>query len=784
MELLKCSAHSDQPLKFYCTVCNITVCPQCKLDSHQGHATVEKITRAERELQTTERELQTCIDTVQWQIREVEKDMSIFEQSVADTQSKLHEILLTLENRHKEALKMIEEAATEGRKQQEELKESLNQKLAKLCEEKQAVVGAVTTQFDQSLLQTDSILKLRGDPALKASPKQGIPNQRMQVILRSNDEFVSRLHATGGCWPFGRPALAQVTRHSPSVAVVPEFHCSVSPGSSVEALHPLNENAVCVVYTEEKESKVLRSVALYELDKTTPVFVQEIHGLGHKPVKMDDVTSLLLSSVVGEKTTSMNVEIDKYMSQSQHVTDKSNRYTLRKTVTGKYVVHDEMKSAEENESFKIHVEHPVTMCANRTGEYFAVIQHQKQRRMSASAMFSPSGKTPSQEYSVALYRRPNPDPIALFLPKVLRFHPSDVCFHVMDDEEMLLVSDEVTNAVFIVDFTEEHVQDGRADNCRELGAGCPWLTAPTSMAVDKFGVLWIGCRGGRVLSAACVESFDDTHENEDSFDDDDVNEESDQSSESGNSDSYDVTAITENDDVCEIVTAELQPKSPTVKPPLPMTKPRQITAAIQRAPPTSTSPSSPPPRKPTEGSCVVMPHTFLPRKGEQHNPALALPEKSETQTSTKTTQDSTKTPLSPPNQTTPPDQSRAQIINHEFSERLAKWRTKSGPSDASAVPSPGRRDAVSGKPSMKTTTSDQALKGTSPGLSVSSGSNPGTNELLQKLAERRKKLEQRSTGSSPAIATDNSKEGGAATRNVQSSWEKRTALLPPKKKKV
>nr|KAG5703105.1 hypothetical protein BaRGS_012167 [Batillaria attramentaria] len=103
-------------------------------------------------------------------------------------------------------------------------------------------------------------------------------------------------------------------------------------------------------------------------------------------------------------------------------------------------------------------------------------------------------------------------PVSLDLDKLLTseeddvkgFRPSDICFHVVDNKEVLLVSDEANNVIYVLDFSAEYVLDGRVDKRRELGAGCPWLTAPTSMAVDKSGVL------KRVHSSKVLKAMDVT----------------------------------------------------------------------------------------------------------------------------------------------------------------------------------------------------------------------------------------------------------------------------------
>nr|KAG5693560.1 hypothetical protein BaRGS_011685 [Batillaria attramentaria] len=97
--------------------------------------------------------------------------------------------------------------------------------------------------------------------------------------------------------------------------------------------------------------------------------------------------------------------------------------------------------------------------------------------------------------TVRLYRRPQSDAIATYSPPVAPFQPSDVCFYTLGGHEVLLVADELNDAIHLV-----NVQDGRLSFARYLAPGCPLLVQPTALNTDTRGRLWVACRGGRILT--------------------------------------------------------------------------------------------------------------------------------------------------------------------------------------------------------------------------------------------------------------------------------------------
>ena len=85
-------------------------------------------------------------------------------------------------------------------------------------------------------------------------------------------------------------------------------------------------------------------------------------------------------------------------------------------------------------------------------------------------------KLPDMCRKVLLYQRSKRAPVATYTPPTPAFQPSDVCFYTLGHQHVLLVSDELCDAIHVV-----HVQDGVMTFLRYLAPGCPLLIQPTAM---------------------------------------------------------------------------------------------------------------------------------------------------------------------------------------------------------------------------------------------------------------------------------------------------------------
>jgi hypothetical protein len=104
-------------------------------------------------------------------------------------------------------------------------------------------------------------------------------------------------------------------------------------------------------------------------------------------------------------------------------------------------------------------------------------------------------KAPEIYRKVLLFVKPNEDCVATYISPIQPFQPSDVCFYLLGGQRMLLVTDEINDAIHVVKVDRSGFQFQRF-----LVPGCPILVQPTAMTLDlDTHRLWVACRGGKII---------------------------------------------------------------------------------------------------------------------------------------------------------------------------------------------------------------------------------------------------------------------------------------------
>ncbi|KAK7491784.1 hypothetical protein BaRGS_00017040 [Batillaria attramentaria] len=533
METAPCEDHPDELVRFVCLPCNRMICRDCKMADHEGHRTTDirkTAEQARKDLSVMNSQLETGTHIIQAQLRDAEANIAQFDESVREARLELkgraEAIIKWVEKFRDEALDKLKKLAVEGRKEQEEFIHSLHHKNKKISRFREELEEAQRTTSDLKILQADIRMKKHG-PGEELSCGTLLKNAvKYRLHVGFTDTFRFDTHEKDIKSFLGKPVLAQVGKDSASTAMLNEFCCSKDPGLDVMAIHPLDNGKVCVACSDSGKDE--HSVIVFDAEKQKSI-AKEATSSEHKRSKIARTTtsSLSLYPVLSGSAPArpVSLDLDKLLTseEDEYENQYKSVFVLKrsKRTGGGYKVCDETASPEESwrAPFKINVEDPVTICADSYGQHFAVIQYNREGgNITRTPSVNPAAPSRPQKPSVALFRRDQPNRFALFQPSVKGFRPSDICFHVVDNKEVLLVSDEANNVIYVVDFSAEYVLDGRVDKRGELGAGCPWLTAPTSMAVDKSGVLWVGCRGGHVLSCVPTDTMQLYHQPENTDD--------------------------------------------------------------------------------------------------------------------------------------------------------------------------------------------------------------------------------------------------------------------------
>ena len=302
----------------------------------------------------------------------------------------------------------------------------------------------------------------------------------------------------------GSPLYTEVTKATPRVALSPLFRCCSVSGACVSAICPMPNGTVWVAHDVVEGSSAEQRVALYSSEGKV-LREQKVVGRVSIARAYGDwvyVSGPNVKKVMdGQETReAVSERSDSKKGHQQHSTPEHTSYALSKRDIrysvrdpGAEVARDSVICALEvrtlpslwivsQAAFSIAAHLPQALDVDSTGQYFAVVVPKP---------------------AVQLHRPSQPDPVAVYSPLGENFSPADVCFHVMDGMEVLLVAEWFNSAVHVLGFKDGFRFRGY------LGAGCPLMMQPTALTSDDNNRLWIGCKGGQILISVSAEDEDE-----------------------------------------------------------------------------------------------------------------------------------------------------------------------------------------------------------------------------------------------------------------------------------
>ena len=412
----------------------------------------------------------------------------------------------------------LSSTASDLHKRREEIKKML------------APISQMTAAFDEpdkldrvaALLLERDMRTGRGKGENLEKLTEGLPTCSVKPTLRSDsggltEEMVRRF--------IGTPLYTQLTKSAPKVALSPLFRCLGASGACVNAICPMANGRVWVAHDVAAGTSREQRVVLYSVEGTA-LCQQKVAGRVSIARAYGDwvyVTGPIVKKImdgqetrdaVSERSEGSRKEKSTQPKQSVAALSKLDiRFSIKASTSGSGSgsgsgsvsgtgSSQEVPASESvictlearalpllwivsQPSFSVSAEHPQALDVDSTGQFFAVVVPQP---------------------AVELYRHCHPDPVAVYSPIVENFSPSDVCFHVLDGTEVLLVADWFNSAVHVLSF-----HDGLRFQAY-LGAGCPLMKQPTALTRDDDNRLWIGCKGGQLLMCVSVEDSSDEGE--------------------------------------------------------------------------------------------------------------------------------------------------------------------------------------------------------------------------------------------------------------------------------
>ncbi|KAK7491762.1 hypothetical protein BaRGS_00017018 [Batillaria attramentaria] len=482
-ERMSCSDHPDEMIRFVCKLCDKLICRDCKLTEHEGHTSTdlrkaadearERIAIASSQVDIYLASVRSSLEQIEGNAREFESSVQVAKEAM---EMKLENMITYINKLRVELMSRMTKVESEGRSHYESARLLFEEKHAYLLQIKESADGP---DNDFGVLEKDKWFKENG-PGKNSfidDVEEIRPKHRLDIFLNGTDkaDYQKAMNSY-----VGSPLLAQISTNSTTHMVLPEFWCTKQSECKVKAIYPVKDGQVVVAYSLDEEAGT--RVAVYARDGT-----KQLEKLLEFPgnVVMARLSSdmLHIASHTGEKRTMMD------LGQGSSASDRYSMHYLRANGPGKYKVLQNLQGQRETALFEVFADDPISLSVNESGDYFAILQMNKQ---------------------IAIFRKGESIKTDTFIAYVDNFQPRDICFHVINGKEMLLVADTGNNIVYIVNHH---------DRCRLIGplvSGCPMIAAPTALTSDNSAKrLWVGCKGGQILTVRHAAA--DSHEDEEAY---------------------------------------------------------------------------------------------------------------------------------------------------------------------------------------------------------------------------------------------------------------------------
>ena len=487
-----CKTHADKKLEYYCEVCDDSLCINCKLTEHEGHRTRDISAAAwskRPDLLTDQDRLERAVSTVIGQVAGRQEELQALQQKTRALEADIerrHQLVVNTAGRWKqEAIQSLHSLTADIKGDVSRQLTQRQRQLDTLLDIQRQLQNVLRSGTDSDVIAMAKEMKSgRGSP----SEVNNMTSQEKDVIVRPVLQFnvTADVMAEKTRDYLGSVRKMEMTVTQDDVTVEEKFTCTEDPGWDVFSL--------CHKDTDPSTVKVsYDNKTLLQPDMPGKTFRETgecVHtGTGK------EVGRLTYRRYAKGRVMFQTLQSDLFITFSKSLT--AAHFLLHNYLTGqanifkvKVLSTDPFKT-EAQTQFTITVGPHRAWEVDETEQYFVVVEEPQ---------------PPAKWRSVKLYRRPleaqpsfsRPQTaVATYTPPSAFFQPSDVCFHRLGGQQVLLICDELNDAIHVVTVWgwSNHMTFQRY-----LCGGHPLLVQPTAITVDLSGRLWVGCRGGRVVT--------------------------------------------------------------------------------------------------------------------------------------------------------------------------------------------------------------------------------------------------------------------------------------------
>ncbi|KAK7483385.1 hypothetical protein BaRGS_00025325 [Batillaria attramentaria] len=475
-----CSKHPKKEIELYCVDCDVLMCVTCLVTKHNQHKAEDISEATERfktQLDKDIERLERCVGDVQKHVQLVTQEQQAVKDKhtalVANIRNRQATLKAAVDKYTDDALASLHNITTDITDTHKADLHCLQQNLQQLTKLQQRVQQAVDSGAGCELVTVAREMRCgRGSE----EAVQKLTTKQMTTVCRPVLRFSATLDATLKHMRdyMGSAAKMEMAVSAPEVTVMEQFRCRDYPDTDVYHVCPMTNDEVWVSY----EPNMMREGATSELFST-----------GGKLVETDEIdVRMRITSVPRKNGLCMYSGSETYAKRTEPQLTRffglHNDLTGQATVSIVKIVSEDPLEYEYTNEFLVKCGVHRAFDVDASEQLFLVLEE---------------AQTPDLQRTVRLYRRPQPDAIATYSPPVAPFQPSDVCFYTLGGHEVLLVADELNDAIHVV-----NVQDGRLSFARYLAPGCPLLVQPTALNTDTRGRLWVACRGGTIITCTPI----------------------------------------------------------------------------------------------------------------------------------------------------------------------------------------------------------------------------------------------------------------------------------------
>ena len=494
-----CKTHADKKLEYYCEVCDDSLCISCKIREHENHRTRDISAAAwskRPDLLTDQHRLERAVSAVRGQVGGRQEELQALQQKTRALEADIerrHQVIVNTAHRWRQETIQSLHSLTADIKGDVSRQLTLRQRqLDTLLDIQQQLQHVLRSGTHGDVIAMAKEMKSGlGSPSEVDKMTSQVKDVIVRPVLQFNvtaDVMVEKIRDY-----LGSVRKMEMTVTQDDITVEEKFTCTEDPGLDVFSLFHVDKDPPAVNVSYDNKT-------LLRPDMPRKTFRETGECVGTGTGKA--VGRLTYRRYAKGRCIFPTLQSHQFVTFSKSLTaahfQLDNYLTGRASIFKVKVLSTDPFKTEAQAQFTITVGPHRAWDVDETEQYFVVVEEPQPPALWRSVKLyrRPLEAQPSfSRLTVPPHLTPQQTAVATYTPPTACFQPSDVCFHRLGGQQVLLICDELNDAIHVVNVWGNHMTFQRY-----LCAGHPLLVQPTAITVDRFRRLWVGCRGGRVLT--------------------------------------------------------------------------------------------------------------------------------------------------------------------------------------------------------------------------------------------------------------------------------------------